>query len=163
MPRIEVRQGNITAYDGDAIVNAANNHLLLGAGVAGAIAAAGGPTIQQECDRLGPIAVGDAAITEAGNLTVRYVIHAAAMGDQPVSEASIRGATAAALRLGASHDVSRLAFPVLGAGIGGFAFARSAELMLDTIRTSAHADALEEIALYGFTAADAATLRRLVG
>ncbi|MDH5548744.1 MAG: macro domain-containing protein, partial [Gemmatimonadota bacterium] len=90
MPRILVRQGDITSYGGDAIVNAANNHLQLGAGVAGAIRRAGGGTIQEECDRHGPIRVGAAAITGAGTLSARWVIHAAAMGDEPVSERSIR-------------------------------------------------------------------------
>ena len=100
-PRLAVRQGDITTYAGDAIVNAANNHLVLGAGVAGAIRRAGGPAIQDECDRHGPIRVGEAALTGAGRLGVRWVIHAAAMGDEPVSERSIRESTGASIRLAA--------------------------------------------------------------
>jgi O-acetyl-ADP-ribose deacetylase (regulator of RNase III) len=61
MPQLLVRQGDITSYTGDAIVNAANNHLVLGSGVAGAIRAAGGPSIQAECTRHGLIKVGEAA------------------------------------------------------------------------------------------------------
>jgi O-acetyl-ADP-ribose deacetylase (regulator of RNase III) len=161
-PRLLVRQGDITTYDGDAIVNAANNHLKLGAGVAGAIRRAGGPTIQQECDRHGPIRVGEAAVTGAGRLAVRRVIHAAAMGDEPVSERSIRASTLASLRLAQGLDLRRIAFPVLGSGVGGFPFERAATIMRDAVRDSQHADGLEEIVFYGYTAEDARALERLV-
>jgi O-acetyl-ADP-ribose deacetylase (regulator of RNase III) len=161
-PRIVVFQGDITAYDGDAIVNAANNHLQLGAGVAGAIRRAGGAAIQEECDRHGPIRVGEAAITGAGRLGVRYVIHAAAMGDEPVSARQIRESTEASLRLAAQHHVKRIAFPILGTGVGGFDYERAASIMLDSVRESPHADSLEEIAFYGYGTEDAATLRRLM-
>jgi O-acetyl-ADP-ribose deacetylase (regulator of RNase III) len=69
-------QGDITDMDTDAIVNAANQNLVLGAGVAGAIRTRGGPAIQEECDRIGGAAVGDAAITTGGDLKATYVIHA---------------------------------------------------------------------------------------
>jgi O-acetyl-ADP-ribose deacetylase (regulator of RNase III) len=157
-PRIAVRQGDITTYDGDAIVNAANNHLVLGAGVAGAIRRAGGPSIQRECDRHGPIAVGEAAITGAGRLAVQWVIHAAAMGDEPVSERSIHAATAASVRLAASQAARRIAFPVLGSGVGGFDFRRAAEIMLAAIRQTPESEQLEEIVFYGHTPRDAEIL-----
>jgi O-acetyl-ADP-ribose deacetylase (regulator of RNase III) len=160
--KLLVRQGDITTFDGDAIVNAANNHLQLGAGVAGAIRRAGGPTIQEECNRHGPIKVGEAAITGAGRLRARWVIHAAAMGDEPVSERSIRDSTAASVRLAAQHGVKRLAFPVLGAGIGGFNFRRAAEIMRDTVRATREAAALDEVTFYGFTATDATVLQEIL-
>lgn len=161
-PRFAVRQGDITTYDGDAIVNAANNHLVLGAGVAGAIRRAGGPTIQDECDRHGPIRVGEAAVTGAGNLPVRWVIHAAAMGDEPVSERSIRDSTAASVRLAAAHAARRVGFPILGSGVGGFDFRRAAEVMLDAIGATRESEQLEEIVLYGFSPRDAKILRELI-
>lgn len=161
-PRIAVRQGDITTYRGDAIVNAANNHLQLGSGVAGAIRRAGGPSIQEECDAHGPIRVGEAAITGAGALDVDHVIHAAAMGDEPVSARSIREATAASLALAAAHGIRRLAFPVLGSGIAGFDLAEAARLMRSTVQDSPHADALDEIVFYGFGEEDARVLRELV-
>jgi O-acetyl-ADP-ribose deacetylase (regulator of RNase III) len=161
-PRIAVRQGDLTTFDGDAIVNAANNHLQLGAGVAGAIRRAGGRTIQEECDRHGPIRVGEAAITSGGNLRARWVIHAAAMGDEPVSERSIRNSTLASLRLAAANGAKRLAFPVLGTGVGGFDFRRAATIMLDMVRTSPDAAAIDEIVFYGYAAEHARTLRELV-
>jgi O-acetyl-ADP-ribose deacetylase (regulator of RNase III) len=86
--RIVLREGDITAEPVDAIVNAANSGLVLGSGVAGAIRERGGPSIQAECDAIGPIEVGDAAVTGAGDLPARYVIHAAGM--PPGGEASGR-------------------------------------------------------------------------
>ena len=79
MGRIRLCEGDITEHAVDAIVNAANSHLVLGAGVAGAIRSKGGPSIQQECDAIGAIEVGGAAVTGAGDLPARYVIHAAGM------------------------------------------------------------------------------------
>lgn len=162
-PSITVRQGDITSFDGDAIVNAANNHLVLGAGVAGAIRRAGGPEIQEECDRCGPIAVGEAAITGAGTLSVRWVIHAAAMGDEPVSEHSIYRSTRATLALAARHGARRIAFPVLGSGIGGFDFSDAASVMRRAIEESPDTDAIEEIVFYGFLTEQAAELERIMG
>lgn len=159
-PPIRVRQGDITTYDGDAIVNAANNHLQLGAGVAGAIRRAGGPTIQEECNRHGPIRVGEAAITGAGLLPQRYVIHAAAMGDEPVSARSIRESTLAAIRLAVQHDVKRIAFPILGTGVGGFNFAEAVRLMRDTVTGAVEAGTLEEIVFYGYTSEEAEMIER---
>ena len=79
MARILLEEGDITAAEGDAVGNAANTALQLGAGVAGAIREKGGPTIQAECNRHGSIGLGEAAITGAGFLAADYVIHAAGM------------------------------------------------------------------------------------
>lgn len=162
-PHVVVRQGDITTYDGDAIVNAANNRLILGAGVAGAIRRSGGATIQEECDRHGPIRVGEAAITGAGTLPVRWVIHAAAMGDEPVSERSIRESTLESLRLAAERGVRRIAFPILGSGVGGFSFQRAAAIMLDAVRSSPHIDGMGEIVFYGFDPVARSQLESIVG
>jgi O-acetyl-ADP-ribose deacetylase (regulator of RNase III) len=162
-PRITVRQGDITSFEGDAIVNAANNHLVLGAGVAGAIRRAGGPAIQAECDCLGPIRVGEAAITGAGNLHVRWVIHAAAMGDEPVSEGSVYDSTRASLALAARNGVRRIAFPVLGSGIGGYAFGEAASTMRRAIEESPDLETIDEIVFYGFLPQHAAELERIMG
>ena len=164
-PRIRVEQGDVSAFAGDAVVNAANNHLRLGAGVAGAIARRGGPRIQQECDELvrrhGPIRVGEAALTGGGDLPAPHVIHAAAMGDEPASAGSIRSATRAALRIAAEHRLGRVAFPVLGTGVAGFPFEEAARVMLEEIR--AHRDAHPvEVVLYGYGADQAGTLSALL-
>lgn len=157
-----MRQGDISTFEGDAVVNAANNRLQLGAGVAGAIRRAGGPAIQRECDAHGPIRVGEAAITAAGDMDARFVIHAAAMGDEPTSATSIHDATAASLALAAQHGVRSIAFPVLGSGVGGFDLTESARIMLDVVRTSPHAEGLEVVVFYGYTDRDADVIERLV-
>ena len=161
-PRIRVRQGDISTFEGDAVVNAANNHLQLGAGVAGAIRRAGGPSIQQECDAHGPIRVGEAALTGAGQMDARFVIHAAAMGDELATPQSIRDATSASLALAASRQMRSIAFPVLGSGVGGFDLTESARIMLDVLRTSPHAEQLELVVFYGYSEHDADVLEVLV-
>src|SRR6185369_10351006 len=74
--QLELVEGDITDLEVDAIVNAANEHLQLGSGVAGAIRTKGGPSIQEECDRIGGTPVGTAVMTGAGNLKAKQVIHA---------------------------------------------------------------------------------------
>lgn len=162
-PRIRVRQGDLTTFEGDAIVNAANDRLQLTVGVAGAIRQAGGPEIQEACDRHGPIRIGDAAITGAGKLKVRHVIHAAVMGDGPVTLDVVRRATESALRLAADHGVTRLALPVLGAGLGRVPLGDAAGAMLDVLRSSPYADDIEVVVLYGYRPEDAEALEALVG
>lgn len=159
---IRAARGDITTYAGGAIVNAANNHLVLGAGVAGAIARRGGAAIQAECDRHGPIRVGEAALTGAGDLPCRYVIHAAAMGDEPVSERSIRDATRASLRLAAEHGVRDVAFPILGTGVGGFPFRRAVEIMVEVAHEKAPGTADVDVVLFGYTAEDASVIAEVL-
>jgi O-acetyl-ADP-ribose deacetylase len=132
--RIHILQGDLTEQDADAIVNAANNELQLGGGVAGAIRRKGGPAIQQECDRLGPIALGEAAITGGGNLKARFVIHAASMSlGEPTSEANLRLSTRNSLRRAREKGLRSVAFPAIGTGIAGFPMKRCAEVMLEEI------------------------------
>jgi len=161
-PRIRVRQGDITTFEGDAIVNPANEQLRLDVGVAGAIRQAGGPSIQQACDRNGPISTGDAVMTPAGKLGVRHVIHAAIMGEEPTSLETIRRATASAIRLAVEHGDTRVAMPILGSGLGRWSVREAAEAMLDIIRTSREADELDVIVLFGYRADDADELERIV-
>jgi O-acetyl-ADP-ribose deacetylase (regulator of RNase III) len=130
--RIVLREGDITDEEADAIVNAANSDLILGAGVAGAIRQKGGPTIQEECNRIGPIAVGDAAVTGAGNLRARFVIHAAGMPPGGVAtEESVRSAMRRSLELARENKCRTVAVPAIGAGIAGFPMQRCAEILLE--------------------------------
>ena len=129
--RVEIRQGDLTEMDTDAIVNAANNDLQLGGGVAGAIRRKGGPRIQAECDEIGPVPVGGAAITSGGNLKARYVIHAASMQlGGTTSAQSLRSSTAHSLRIAAQKGLKTIAFPAIGTGIAGFPMRDCAEIML---------------------------------
>jgi O-acetyl-ADP-ribose deacetylase len=134
-PKIVLRKGDLTESVVDAIVNAANNDLILGGGVAGAIRAKGGPSIQAECDKLGPIPIGEAAITGAGKLRARYVIHAASMrlGGR-TSETALRDSTRNSLKRAAEQGLKSIAFPAIGTGIAGFPMERCAVVMLEEIR-----------------------------
>ena len=151
--RIVLREGDITEEAADAIVNAANSALVLGSGVAGAIASRGGPSIQEECDRHGPVEVGGAALTGAGALPARFVIHAASMppGGQ-ASEESVRAAFRNSLRLANGEGCRTIAVPAIGAGVAGFPLQRCAEILLEEARAHLAGDtSLEEIrfVLYG--------------
>src|SRR5579863_7008808 len=133
--KIGLRQGDLTEADADAIVNAANNQLMLGGGVAGAIRVKGGPAIQEECDRIGTIALGEAAITGAGLLRARHVIHAASMRlGESTSEANLRAATRNSLMRAEDNSLKTIAFPAIGAGIAGFPIERCAQVMLEEVR-----------------------------
>jgi O-acetyl-ADP-ribose deacetylase len=133
--KVGLRQGDLTEADVDAIVNAANNDLMLGGGVAGAIRVKGGPAIQQECGKIGTIALGEAAITGAGKLRARHVIHAASMRlGEPTSEANLRAATRNSLMRANENSLKTIAFPAIGTGIAGFPIERCAQVMLEEVR-----------------------------
>src|SRR5229473_2111368 len=129
--KIVLMQGDLTEMNVDAIVNAANNDLQLGGGVAGAIRRKGGEAIQRECDEVGSIPVGGAAITSGGRLKARYVIHAASMqlGGRTTGRA-LRASTAHSLRIAAEKGLKTIAFPAIGTGIGGFPLSECAAIML---------------------------------
>jgi len=133
-PEIKIVQGDITTAKVDAIVNAANNHLWMGAGVAGAIKRAGGKVIEDEAISKGPIPVGSAVETTAGNLNAKYVIHAAVMGqDLITNENYIRDATKSVLELCEKLNLTSVAFPALGTGVGGFPMEECAEIMIGEV------------------------------
>jgi O-acetyl-ADP-ribose deacetylase (regulator of RNase III) len=132
--RLRIQEGDITELETDAIVNPANTRLVLGAGVAGAIRAKGGPSIQAECDRLGPIGLGEVAVTGAGELRARCIFHAAAMElGGSVSEETLRRVTLRCLEEAEARGLRSLALPAIGSGIGGLGMQRCAELMLEVV------------------------------
>jgi O-acetyl-ADP-ribose deacetylase len=129
---IVILRGDLTEMDTDAIVNAANNDLQLGGGVAGAIRRKGGDAIQRECNEIGSIPVGGAAITGGGNLKARYVIHAASMQlGGATSAKDLRTSTAIALKIAAEKKLKTIALPAVGTGIAGFPMRECAEIMID--------------------------------
>ena len=133
--KIRLRQGDLTEAQVDAIVNAANTDLMLGGGVAGAIRAKGGPSIQAECDVIGRIPLGEAAITGAGWLPARHVIHAASMRlGESTAEENLRAATRNSLKRAAENSLKSIAFPAIGSGIAGFPIERCAQVMLEEVR-----------------------------
>ncbi|MFQ5865148.1 MAG: macro domain-containing protein [bacterium] len=130
---LELVEGDITELDTDAIVNAANASLILGAGVAGAIRRKGGPAIQAECNKIGGCPVGGAVITTGGNLKAKYVIHAVGprMGEGNEDE-KLKNATLNSLKVADENSLQSIAFPAISTGIFGFPIERCAEIMLST-------------------------------
>jgi O-acetyl-ADP-ribose deacetylase len=165
--QIEIAQGDITQQpDVDAIVNAANTELILGAGVAGAILRRGGVEIDREGQAKGPIKLGEAAVTGAGRLPNKYVIHAAAMGYRPEdakvpkrpgslsSAAIIADATRNSLRRAEELRLQSIAFPALATGVAAFPVDECAAVMIGAVREYArdHPESLLErvrFVLYG--------------
>jgi len=132
---IEIMQGDITQSGCDAIVNAANNELWMGSGVAGAIKSRGGQIIEDEAQSKGPIKPGEAVETTAGALRAKYVIHAAGMGqDLRTNEILIRESTKSVLQVGEELGVKSIAFPAIGTGVGGFDPVKCAEIMIGVVR-----------------------------
>lgn len=129
--RIEIALGDITEMYVDAIVNAANTDLKLGGGVAGAIRKKGGPSIQIECDKIGPVELGEAAASTGGDLKARYVIHAAGMHlGGAVSSDSFEASTLNSLKKASELGIQTLAFPAIGTGVGNFPIEECANIML---------------------------------
>ncbi len=128
---IELTLGDITEMDTGAIVNPANAQLVLGGGVAGAVRRKGGPEIQAECDRIGPVQVGQAAVTTGAGLKAEYVIHAVGprMG-QGDEDRKLASATAAALAKADENGIKSIAFPAISTGIFGYPLGRCAAVML---------------------------------
>jgi O-acetyl-ADP-ribose deacetylase (regulator of RNase III) len=131
---VAVERGDITTWDVDAIVNAANTTLAMSTGVAAAIKRKGGVLIEEEAMRQGPIEVGEAVITPGGNLVATHVIHAATMGpDQKTDVDTITRTTRAVLALAEKHRLTSLALPALGTGAGQVPPAAAAEAMLGVV------------------------------
>jgi O-acetyl-ADP-ribose deacetylase len=154
---LEVVEGDITELEVDAVANAANNELWMGAGVAGAIKRAGGSEIEQEAVAQAPIALGQAVATGAGDLRAKHVVHAAVMGqDLQTSAELISQATRRTLEVADELGSHSLAMPAFGTGVGGFPIGRCAELMVTEARAFEPAN-LERIvfAVFGHDAEQA--------
>jgi O-acetyl-ADP-ribose deacetylase (regulator of RNase III) len=134
--KIEVVEGDIATVDVDAIANAANDHLWMGAGVAGALKRAGGEEIEREATAKGPITAGDAVATGAGRLPAKWVIHGAVMGqDLRTNGELIEQTTASVLRVAEELGAESVALPAFGTGVGGFPLDECARLMVAAVRS----------------------------
>jgi len=161
--KLTVVEGDITALEVDAVANAANNHLWMGAGVAGAIKRAGGDEIEREAVAKGPIEVGDAVATGAGRLKARWVVHGAVMGQDLQTNAElVRRTTRRCLEVADELGARSLALPAFGTGVGGFPLDECATIMVAEARAY-ESRALQEVvfAVFGSEAgaAFAAALR----
>jgi O-acetyl-ADP-ribose deacetylase (regulator of RNase III) len=129
--KLKLVEGNIVRLNVDAVVNAANKSLILGGGVAGAIRNFGGPSIQEECNEIGPIEAGEAVVTGAGNLKANYVIHAVGPvygeGDE---DKKLANATLNSLKIAGNKKLKSVAFPAISTGIFHFPIKRCSEIMI---------------------------------
>jgi O-acetyl-ADP-ribose deacetylase len=138
MAELEVRQADVTKLEVDAIANAANTRLMHGGGVAGAISRAGGPVVQRESDERGPIGLGEAVETSAGDMPARWVIHAATMElGGPTSAEIIERATRSTLARADALGCRSLALVAFGTGVGGFPLGDAARIMVAAAREHA--------------------------
>jgi len=149
---LELVQADITDADCEAIVNAANADLIMGGGVAGAIRRKGGAIIQEQCNKIGRIRVGEAVMTTGGNLKAKHVIHAVGPrwgeGDENRKLAS---ATLNSLRLADKYGLKSVAFPAISSGIFGFPVDSCARIMLsEAISYLKNKTGIEQVSFYLF-------------
>lgn len=132
--QLDLISGDITDLEVDAVVNAANEELQLGTGVSGAIREKGGPSIQEECDRIGGTPVGTAVLTGGGNLKARHVIHAVGprMGEGE-EDRKLQSAIRSSLALADRHSLRSIALPAISSGNFGFPMDRCARILLTEV------------------------------
>jgi O-acetyl-ADP-ribose deacetylase len=150
--QLSVVEGDITALEVDAVANAANNHLWMGAGVAGAIKRAGGAEIEREAVALGPIEIGDAVATGAGRLAAKHVVHGAVMGQDLQTNADlVARTTRRCLEVADELGARSLALPAFGTGVGGFSLTDCARIMVREVKAY-EPGSLEEVVFAVFGA-----------
>ncbi|BAI81008.1 appr-1-p processing domain protein [Deferribacter desulfuricans SSM1] len=152
---VKIKQGDITKEKVDAIVNAANSHLKMGGGVAGAIRRAGGEEIQKECDKIGYCPLGDAVAINAGKLDAKYVIHAVGprYGIDPEPEKNLYNAVYNSLKRAVEKNCNSIALPAISTGIFGYPLDEASEIILRAIIDFCEKDAqntLEQIVVVLF-------------
>ncbi len=154
--KIILTQGDITEITTEVIVNAANAQLKLGGGVAGAIRRKGGPSIQEECDKIGSTFVGGAVITTGGNLKANYVIHAVGpRRGEGNEDKKLKKATLNSLKLMDENNLKTIAFPAISTGIFGYPIDRCAKLMISTVKEYLSSNTqIEEVVFCLYTASD---------
>jgi O-acetyl-ADP-ribose deacetylase len=160
---IEIIQTDITTLDVDAIVNAANNGLLGGGGVDGAIHRAAGPELLQACRPLGGCETGDAKITPGFNLPARYVIHTVGpiwYGGKDNEAALLESAYRRSFDLALENNISSIAFPAISTGVYGYPKQQAAEIALQVMQE--YSDRFERIIVVCFSEADASLYRSMI-
>jgi O-acetyl-ADP-ribose deacetylase (regulator of RNase III) len=132
--KIDLLKGDITERDTDAIINTANNLLILGSGLSGAIKAKGGNKIAEECSRHGAVNIGDAVITTAGDLKSKYIIHAALMEyDSPIKDENISLSLLSSLKVANKRSLKSISIPDMSVGITRFPPEKCAKILFTVI------------------------------
>lgn len=164
--KLEVMTADITTLAVDAIVNAANETLLGGSGVDGAIHRAAGAELLAECRTLGGCAVGEAKLTHGYRLPARFVIHTVGpvwRGGDKGEAADLASAYANSLRLAEAHGLASIAFPAISTGVFGYPKAAAARIAVETVRaTLPDCPHIKRVIFCCFSADDAETYRRLL-
>jgi O-acetyl-ADP-ribose deacetylase (regulator of RNase III) len=149
MPRIDIRQADITQLEVDAIVNAANTELSDGAGVCGAIHRAAGPELLAECRTLGGCDTGDAKITAGYNLPARHVIHAVGpiwQGGGSNEAEQLASCYRKSILLAEENGLNSIAFPAISCGIYGYPINQAATIAIEATLSALHqCDHVEEV------------------
>jgi O-acetyl-ADP-ribose deacetylase (regulator of RNase III) len=146
--QLRMIRGDITSVDADAIVNSANNDLVMGGGVSGAIRRVAGQQVQDECHKIGTVPLGTAVVTSGGLLKAPWIIHAAVNPLGMWADAkSVRNAVKSTLKRAEEKQVKRLAFPALGTGAGALAVERCADILIEEVLKHCEGDqtVLEEV------------------
>jgi O-acetyl-ADP-ribose deacetylase (regulator of RNase III) len=164
LDRIDIIQGDIAAFEADAVVNAANKSLLGGGGVDGAIHYAAGPELLEECRTLGGCETGEAKITKGYKLPAKHVIHTPGpiwKGGDRDEDALLANCYRNCLALAAEHGVKTIAFPSISTGAYAFPVERAAKIALTTVRdVLAGGCPVERVTFVCYTRADLATYRK---
>ena len=157
LAKIEIKQGDITKLEVDAIVNAANSSLLGGGGVDGAIHRAAGPELLAACRSLGGCPTGEARITKGYNLAARYIIHTVGpvYSGKPQDETLLSGCYRNSLKLAAENKVTSIAFPAISCGVYGYPIAAACRIAVDTTANHLQNDkSLEKVIFMLFSTGD---------
>jgi O-acetyl-ADP-ribose deacetylase (regulator of RNase III) len=156
--RIEIAEGDIVRLDVDAIVNAANEELLPGGGVCGAIHRAAGSELAAACAKVGYCPTGEARITPGFRLKARHVVHAVGpiwSGDGARDDLLLAGAYRHSLELARKHNIGSIAFPAISTGIYGFPLDRATKVAVATVAEFLCANKLPERVVFACFGADA--------